>query len=193
MKPVLIIGGGLAGSEAAWQIARRGVPVRLCEMRPARTTPAHKTSQLAEIVCSNSFKSNQPGTAPWLLKEELKALDSLLLKLAYRHRVPSGASLSVDRERFAAAVTEALAVCPGVEIVREEVLDLPAEGPAIVATGPLTSPALSQSLRAFMGEEHLYFYDAISPIVETDSIDAHKTWRGVPIRQGRSRLHQLPA
>ena len=178
MKPVLIIGGGLAGSEAAWQIARRGLPVRLCEMRPARTTLAHKTPHLAEIVCSNSFKSNLPGTAPWLLKEELKALDSLLLTLANRHRVPSGASLSVDREQFAAAVTEALAACPRIEIVREEVPELPGQGPAIVATGPLTSPALSQSLQEFMGEDHLYFYDAISPIVETDSIDLEKIYRG---------------
>ena len=178
MKPVLIIGGGLAGSEAAWQIARRGLPVRLCEMRPARTTLAHKTPHLAEIVCSNSFKSNQPGTAPWLLKEELKALDSLLLTLANRHRVPSGASLSVDREQFAAAVTEALAACPRIEIVREEVPELPGQGPAIVATGPLTSPALSQSLQEFMGEDHLYFYDAISPIVETDSIDLDMIYRG---------------
>ena len=115
----------MAGSEAAWQISRHGFQVRLYEMRPDRTTLAHKTSHLAEIVCSNSFKSNQPGSAPWLLKEELKALDSLLLKLAYRHRVPSGASLSVDRERFAAAVTGALTACTGVEIVREEVPDLP--------------------------------------------------------------------
>ena len=178
MKSVLVIGGGLAGSEAAWQISRHGFQVRLYEMRPDRTTLAHKTSHLAEIVCSNSFKSNQPGSAPWLLKEELKALDSLLLKLAYRHRVPSGASLSVDRERFAAAVTGALTACPGVEIVREEVPDLPEEGPVIVATGPLTSPALSHSLREFMGEDHLYFYDAISPILEADSIDLEKTYRG---------------
>ncbi len=168
----------MAGSEAAWQISRRGFQVRLYEMRPDRNTLAHKTSHLAEIVCSNSFKSNQPGSAPWLLKEELSALDSLLLKLAYQHRVPSGASLSVDRERFASAVTGALTACPGVEIVREEVHDLPREGPVIVATGPLTSPALSQSLREFMGEDHLYFYDAISPILEADSIDPEKTYRG---------------
>ncbi len=168
----------MAGSEAAWQISRRGFQVRLYEMRPDRNTLAHKTSHLAEIVCSNSFKSNQPGSAPWLLKEELSALDSLLLKLAYQHRVPSGASLSVDRERFASAVTGALTACPGVEIVREEVHDLPQEGPVIVATGPLTSPALSQSLREFMGEDHLYFYDAISPILEADSIDPEKTYRG---------------
>ena len=178
MNSVLVIGGGLAGSEAAWQISRRGFQVRLYEMRPDRNTLAHKTSHLAEIVCSNSFKSNQPGSAPWLLKEELSALDSLLLKLAYQHRVPSGASLSVDRERFASAVTGALTACPGVEIVREEVHDLPREGPVIVATGPLTSPALSQSLREFMGEDHLYFYDAISPILEADSIDPEKTYRG---------------
>ena len=192
MKPVLIIGGGLAGSEAAWQIARRGLPVRLCEMRPARTTLAHKTPHLAEIVCSNSFKSNQPGTAPWLLKEELKALDSLLLELANQNRVPSGASLSVDRERFAAAVTEALAACPRVEVVREEVAGLPEQGPAIVATGPLTSPALSRSLQEFMGEDHLYFYDAISPIVETDSIDLDKTWRGSRYGKGGADYLNCP-
>ena len=192
MKPILIIGGGLAGSEAAWQIARRGLPVRLCEMRPARTTLAHKTPHLAEIVCSNSFKSNQPGTAPWLLKEELKALDSLLLMLANRHRVPSGASLSVDREQFAAAVTEALAACPGVEIVREEVAELPERGPAIVATGPLTSPALSQSLQEFLGEDHLYFYDAISPIVETDSIDLDKIHRGSRYGKGGADYLNCP-
>ena len=192
MKPVLIIGGGLAGSEAAWQIARRGIPVRLCEMRPARNTLAHKTPHLAEIVCSNSFKSNQPGTAPWLLKEELKALDSLLLELANRHRVPSGASLSVDREQFATAVTEALAACPLIEIVREEVPDLPEQGPAIVATGPLTSPALSRSLQEFMGEDHLYFYDAISPIVETDSIDPDKIWRGSRYGKGGADYLNCP-
>jgi len=192
MKPVLIIGGGLAGSEAAWQIARRGIPVRLSEMRPARSTLAHKTPHLAEIVCSNSFKSNQPGTAPWLLKEELKALDSLLLELANRHRVPSGASLSVDREQFAAAVTEALHTCPQVEIVREEVPDLPEQGPAIVATGPLTSPALSQSLQEFMGEDHLYFYDAISPIVETDSIDPDKIYRGSRYGKGGADYLNCP-
>ena len=182
----------MAGSEAAWQISRRGFQVRLYEMRPDRNTLAHKTSHLAEIVCSNSFKSNQPGSAPWLLKEELSALDSLLLKLAYRHRVPSGASLSVDRERFASAVTGALTACPGVEIVREEVHDLPQEGPVIVATGPLTSPALSQSLREFMGEDHLYFYDAISPILEADSIDPEKTYRGSRYGKGGADYVNCP-
>ena len=182
----------MAGSEAAWQISRRGFQVRLYEMRPDRNTLAHKTSHLAEIVCSNSFKSNQPGSAPWLLKEELSALDSLLLKLAYQHRVPSGASLSVDRERFASAVTGALTACPGVEIVREEVHDLPREGPVIVATGPLTSPALSQSLREFMGEDHLYFYDAISPILEADSIDPEKTYRGSRYGKGGADYVNCP-
>ncbi len=192
MKSVLVIGGGLAGSEAAWQLSRRGLRVRLYEMRPVRPTLAHKTPDLAEIVCSNSFKSDQLGTAPWLLKEELKALDSLLLKLAYRHRVPSGASLSVDRERFASAVTRELTACPTVEIVREEVQGLPDEGPVIIATGPLTSPALSQSLRDFMGEDHLYFYDAISPIVEADSIDPAKTYRGSRYGKGGADYVNCP-
>ena len=111
LDPILVIGGGLAGCEAAWQIAQRGFKVQLYEMRPITPTPAHKTDQFAEIVCSNSFKSDQEGSAPWLLKEELKKLDSLLIRLAYKHRVPSGASLSVDRERFAVAVTECLAQC----------------------------------------------------------------------------------
>ncbi len=192
MKSVLVIGGGLAGSEAAWQLSRRGLQVRLYEMRPVRPTLAHKTPHLAEIVCSNSFKSDQLGTAPWLLKEELKALDSLLLELAYQNRVPGGGSLSVDRERFASAVTSQLTACPEVEIVREEVQDLPDEGPVIIATGPLTSPALSRSLRNFMGEDHLYFYDAISPIVEADSIDHAKTYRGSRYGKGGADYVNCP-
>ena len=133
---IIVVGGGLAGSEAAWQIAQCGVGVRLYEMRPVKPTAAHKTDALAEIVCSNSFKSEQAGSAPWLLKEELKILDSLLLKLAYEHRVPSGASLSVDRGRFAAAVTQALSECKQVEIVREEMGRIPEQAIVILATGP---------------------------------------------------------
>ncbi len=175
--PIIIIGGGLAGSEAAWQIARRGLKAHLYEMRPERMTPAHKTGHLAEIVCSNSFKSEREFTAPWLLKQELIRLDSLLIRMAYENRVPSGASLSVDRGCFAAAVTEALESCPGIEICREEVTAIPQDSICIIATGPLTSEKLSQSIRTFAGEEHLYFYDAISPVVDAETIDMARVFR----------------
>ncbi|HVN81289.1 MAG TPA: methylenetetrahydrofolate--tRNA-(uracil(54)-C(5))-methyltransferase (FADH(2)-oxidizing) TrmFO [Terriglobia bacterium] len=176
-ESIIIIGGGLAGSEAAWQIARLGLKVRLFEMRPDRMTPAHKTGHLAEIVCSNSFKSEREFTAPWLLKQELIQLDSLLIRLAYENRVPSGASLSVDRAYFAAEVTEALEKCPGIEICREEVTTIPQNNICIIATGPLTSEKLSQSIRTFAGEEHLYFYDAISPVVDAETIDMARVFR----------------
>lgn len=190
--PILVIGGGLAGCEAAWQIAQRGFKVQLYEMRPINPTPAHKTDQLAEIVCSNSFKSDQEGSAPWLLKEELKKLDSLLIRLAYEHRVPSGASLSVDRERFAAAVTECLSQCRGIEILREEIGAIP-QGPiSIIATGPLTSERLSRSISEFAGESHLYFYDAISPIVDADTIDYTKVYRASRYDKGEADFVNCP-
>src|SRR2546422_5252224 len=191
-KPIIIAGGGLAGSEAAWQIARRGFKVRLYEMRPVKPTLAHKTDHLAEIVCSNSFKSDQEGTAPWLLKEELKLLDSLLMKIAYETRVPSGASLSVDRERFASAVTEALLGCPNLEIAREEIRDIPKEEVTILATGPLTSQSLSQSIREFAGQEHLYFYDAMSPIVDAETIDLNKVYRASRYDKGGADYLNCP-
>ncbi len=190
--PIIVVGGGLAGSEAAWQIARRGMQVVLCEMRPAKMTEAHHTGRLAEIVCSNSFKSDQPGTAPWLLKEELKLLDSLLIRLAGETRVPSGASLAVDRERFASAVTEALSSCAEIEIRRQEVAEIPSEGRVIIASGPLTSASLSQSIRAFAGEEHLYFYDAISPIVEADSLDFSRVYRASRYDKGSADYLNCP-
>jgi methylenetetrahydrofolate--tRNA-(uracil-5-)-methyltransferase len=146
-------------------------------MRPAKMTLAHKSEQLAEIVCSNSFKSDQEETAPWLLKEELKLLDSLLIQIAYESRVPSGASLAVDRNCFAATVTDALVRCLEIEIRREEITEIPRDNVCIIATGPLTSEALSQSIQSFAGEEHLYFYDAISPIVEAETINLSKTFR----------------
>src|SRR5690349_14522720 len=175
--PVIVAGGGLAGSEAAWQIAQAGLRVKLYEMRPVKPTPAHKTDALAEIVCSNSFKSDQEGSAPWLLKEELKILDSLLMRLAYQHRVPSGASLSVDRELFAAGVTEAVSGHPNIEVIRRELRSIPESAIVIIATGPLTSESLSDSIRELAGEQHLYFYDAISPIVDAESIDMTKAYR----------------
>ena len=177
MQPITVIGGGLAGSEAAWQIARRGTPVRLFEMRPVCSTPAHRTDRLAEIVCSNSLKSDQPYNASWLLKEELRRLGSILLQIADTVRVPAGAALAVDRERFAVKVTEVISAAPNIELVREEMTKIPAEGIVIIASGPLTSPSLSNSIREFCGLDHLYFYDAISPIVDADTIDRTKVYR----------------
>jgi methylenetetrahydrofolate--tRNA-(uracil-5-)-methyltransferase len=170
-EPIHIIGGGLAGSEAAWQIARRGLRSVLHEMRPAHPTPAHQTDRLAELVCSNSLKSEQESTAPWLLKEELRRLDSLLLQAARKARVPGGHALTVDREIFSAEVTAAIASEPLVELRREEVIAIPEDAIVIVATGPLTSDALAQEIARLTGRNRLFFYDSISPIVEADSVN----------------------
>src|SRR5437899_4895386 len=175
---ITVIGGGLAGSEAAWQIAHLGERARLYEMRPNRSTPAHRTDRLAEIVCSNSLKSDQPYNASWLLKEELRRLGSILIRIADSVRVPAGAALAVDRERFAVKVTEAISSDPNILLVREEFPEIPNDGIVIVASGPLTSPSLSESIRKFCGSEHLYFYDAISPIVDAETIDHSKVYRG---------------
>ena len=176
-ETITVIGGGLAGSEAAYQIAQHGQKVRLFEMRPVRQTPAHRTDRLAEIVCSNSLKSDHPYNASWLLKEELRRLGSILIQIADSVRVPAGSALAVDRERFAARVTEVISNQPNIELVREEATDIPNEGVIVIASGPLTSERLSQSIRKFCGSEQLYFYDAISPIVDADSIDCSKTYR----------------
>jgi methylenetetrahydrofolate--tRNA-(uracil-5-)-methyltransferase len=170
VEPVTIVGGGLAGSEAAWQLARRGISVRLYEMRPKRPTEAHQSDRLAELVCSNSFRSASLDTAVGLLKEEMRQLGSLILAAAERTAVPAGSALAVDREAFAALVTEAIASCPTITVIREELRDIP-EGLSIVATGPLTSPALSFALQQLLGQKYLYFYDAIAPIVTAESID----------------------
>lgn len=174
---ITVVGGGLAGSEAAWQIASHGIKVRLFEMRPVRSTPAHTSDRLAEIVCSNSLKSDQAFNASWLLKEELRRMGSLLMRIAGSVRVPAGSALAVDRERFAAATTEAIAGHPDIELVREEVAAIPDTGIVIIASGPLTSPAMSESIGAFCGSEHLYFYDAISPIVNAETLDASRVYR----------------
>jgi methylenetetrahydrofolate--tRNA-(uracil-5-)-methyltransferase len=174
---ITVIGGGLAGCEAAWQIARRGCAVRLYEMRPVCSTPAHKTDRLAEIVCSNSLKSDQPYNASWLLKEELRTLGSILIQIADSVRVPAGAALAVDRERFATRVTEVVSNEPNIELVREEAREIPKDGIVIIASGPLTSASLSESIREFCGAQHLYFYDAISPIVDAETIDRTKVYR----------------
>ena len=166
-----VVGGGLAGVEAAWQASRLGAKVRLFEMRPVMQTPAHRTDQLAEIVCSNSLKTDEPGTAPYLLKEELRRGGSLVMEAANETRVPAGAALSVDRVRFAELITARIEADPNIDIIREEIRQIPAEGPTIIATGPLTSDALTADIMRFTGDDQLYFYDAIAPIVAADSID----------------------
>jgi methylenetetrahydrofolate--tRNA-(uracil-5-)-methyltransferase len=176
-KAITVIGGGLAGSEAAYQIARQGEHVRLYEMRPVRQTPAHQTDRLAEIVCSNSLKSDQPYNASWLLKEELRRLGSILIQIADSVRVPAGSALAVDRERFAARVTEIISSTPNIEVVRSEVEAIPDDGVVVVASGPLTSASLSRSIQEFCGSQHLYFYDAISPIVDAATIDQSQVYR----------------
>ena len=176
MGPVTIAGGGLAGSEAAWQLAARGVPVTLYEMRPARSTPAHRTDRLAELVCSNSLKSNTPGAASWLLKEELRRSGSLLMKLAGECAVPGGAALAVDRERFSESVTQALREHPLITIHREELREIPSRGPVLIATGPLSSEALACSLQSLTGSENLAFYDAISPIVDAETVNRERVF-----------------
>lgn len=168
---VTVIGGGLAGSEAAWQVMRRGLDVRLYEMRPAVSTPAHTTDQLGELVCSNSFKSDLPGTAPYLLKQELRRLDSLLIRIADEVKVPAGHALAVDREQFSRRLTDAILKSPKIEVRREEVREIPDGGVVIIATGPLTSEAFAEAIALFAGRQNLYFYDAISPIVDAGSLD----------------------
>ena len=174
---VIIAGGGLAGSEAAWQIAERGMPVALYEMRPQRPTPAHKSDHLAELVCSNSLKSNTPGAASWLLKEELRRAGSLLLRLAGECSVPGGSALTVDRDRFSSAVTKAIGGHPLIELRREEIMEIVQDGPMLMASGPLTSDALAGSLQRLTGSESLAFYDSISPSVDAETLNMERIFR----------------
>ncbi len=171
MKQVTVIGGGFAGVEAAWQAAESGARVKLFEMRPVRTTPAHRTDKLAEIVCSNSLKTDEIGTAPYLLKEELRRGNSLVMKAAEATKVPAGAALAVDRNKFAEYVTEKIENHPNIELIREEIKTILPEEISIIATGPLTSNALTLEIMKLTGDDQLYFYDAIAPIVAADSID----------------------
>lgn len=168
---IIVVGGGLAGSEAAWQAARHGLEVVLYEMRPVRTTPAHHTDRLAELVCTNSLGSNLPDTASGLLKDEMRKLDSLIIEAADGSAVPAGGALAVDREQFAHRVTERLESLPNVTIIREEVPAIPEDGPVVIATGPLTSESLSQEIMQVTGSDDLYFYDAAAPIVTAESVD----------------------
>ena len=177
MEPITVIGAGLAGCEAAWQLARRGVPVILREMKPAKMTPAHHSPDFAELVCSNSLRSDQLENAVGLLKEELRRCGSLILRCADEHRVEAGGALAVDREGFAQAVTEAVRTHPLITVEEGEVTSIPPEGQVIFATGPLTSDALAEELKKlFPGSEYLNFFDAAAPIVSFDSVDMDKAW-----------------
>lgn len=192
MEPIVVIGGGLAGCEAAWQIAKRGGRVLLYEMKPLRYSPAHRSADLAELVCSNSFKSESLENAHGLLKAELSRLDSLILRAARESRVPAGDSLAVDRRTFARRVTESLEGCGNIEILRREVTSLPEGKITIVATGPLTSNAFSRALQELTGDRHLFFYDAISPIVTGESIDFSKTFRASRYGKGGQDFVNCP-
>jgi methylenetetrahydrofolate--tRNA-(uracil-5-)-methyltransferase len=173
---LIVIGGGLAGTEAAWQAAERGIDVTLCEMRPLRNTPAHTTDQLAELICSNSLGSNLPDRASGLLKAELRLLNSLIMRAADETAVPAGGALAVDRDRFAQLITDRIAAHPRIELRREEVKAIPQE-PCIIASGPLTADDLANDIARLAGQQHLYFYDAIAPIVEAGSIDTTIAFR----------------
>jgi methylenetetrahydrofolate--tRNA-(uracil-5-)-methyltransferase len=188
---VTVIGAGLAGSEAAWQIAKQGVRVRLYEMRSVRPTPAHITDKFAELVCSNSLRSNELSNAVGVLKQEMRMLDSIILSAADQHAVPAGGALAVDRDLFAQEVTDRLTNHPLIEVIKEEVTELP-EGITVVASGPLTSPALSEQLKGLTGEEYLYFYDAAAPIIEKDSIDMNKVYLASRYDRGEAAYLNCP-
>jgi methylenetetrahydrofolate--tRNA-(uracil-5-)-methyltransferase len=198
MPSIQIIGAGLAGSEAAWQCARRGLDIELFEMRPVRSTPAHQTADFAELVCSNSLKSDSENTAPWLLKEEMRRAGSLLMQIARDCAVPAGHALAVDRITFAARVTDAISREPRITIRREEVTDIDEDAITIVATGPLTSDALAAEIaRLSRGSDaspnpHLYFYDSISPIVEADSIDMSRVYMAARYDKGSADYINCP-
>lgn len=192
LQPVTVIGAGLAGSEAAWQLASRGVPVILYEMRPVLKTPAHITDQFAELVCSNSLRANGLTNAVGVLKEEMRQLGSLIMREADKHAVPAGGALAVDRDGFSGGITQALRNHPLVEVRNEELQELPQDGIVIVASGPLTSPSLSARLKELLGEEYLYFYDAAAPIVEKDSIDMDKVYLASRYDKGEAAYLNCP-
>ena len=184
MTEIVVIGGGFAGVEAAWQAARGGARVRLYEMRPVKQTPAHRTDRLAEIVCSNSLKSDEPGTAPYLLKEELRRGRSLVMEVAAETRVPAGAALAVDRQRFAELITARIEAQPNITVVREELTRVPTDAITVIAAGPLCSDALAEEIMRLTGDDQLYFYDAIAPIVAADSIDTAIAFRAARYDKG---------
>lgn len=189
---VTVIGAGLAGSEAAWQIASRGIPVVLYEMRPVVKTPAHHTDQFAELVCSNSLRANGLTNAVGVLKEEMRMLDSLVLGAADRHAVPAGGALAVDRDGFSGEITRTLREHPLIEVRNEEITEIPQEGIVVIATGPLTSPALGEQIRRLTGEDYFYFYDAAAPIVEKESIDMSKVYLASRYDKGEAAYLNCP-
>ncbi len=191
-EDLVIIGGGLAGAEAAWQAANHGTKVTLYEMRPKTETAAHKTEQLAEIVCSNSLGSNDPLSAPGILKQEMRKLGSLIIKVADEVAVPAGSALAVDREKFAQKITQALSEHPNVRILREEIEDIPEDTVCIIATGPLTSPKLSEAIMQFTRSKNLYFFDAISPIIDTDSLNMERIFRASRYDKGTADYLNCP-
>ena len=192
-NPIRIIGAGLAGSEAAWQCARRGVAVELFEMRPMRSTPAHQSANFAELVCSNSLKSDTENTAPWLLKEEMRRAGSLLMDIARQTAVPAGHALAVDRDKFSQAVTAALERDPLIRVMRDEVTAIDENlAITIVATGPLTSEAMTREILRLSGSQQLYFYDSISPIVEADSIDMSRVYMAARYDKGTADYINCP-
>ena len=187
MEPVIVIGAGLAGSEAAWQLANRGIPVRLHEMKPNKMTPAHHSADFGELVCSNSLRSDQLENAVGLLKEELRRCNSLIMACADEHRVEAGGALAVDRHAFSAAITEKIKNHPNITVVEEEVLDIPEEGQVIVASGPLTAEPLAEAIgRRYPQNGYLHFFDAAAPLVTFESVDMESAWfasrydRGTP-------------
>ncbi|GED29003.1 FADH(2)-oxidizing methylenetetrahydrofolate--tRNA-(uracil(54)-C(5))-methyltransferase TrmFO [Brevibacillus centrosporus] len=188
---ITVVGAGLAGSEAAWQIAQAGVPVKLYEMRPKTQTPAHHTDKFAELVCSNSLRANSLTNAVGVLKEEMRRLGSVIIRAADRCAVPAGGALAVDRHEFAEYVTDAVRNHPLVEVISEEITEIP-EGVVVIATGPLTSPALSEQLRGLTGEDYLYFYDAAAPILEKDSIDMEKVFVASRYDKGEAAYLNCP-
>lgn len=193
MPRIRVIGAGLAGTEAAWQLARRGLDVDLYEMRPVRSTAAHQTGQMAELVCSNSLKSDSEYTAPWLLKEEMRRAGSLLVEIAREVAVPAGHALAVDRTLFAANVTSAISGEPHIRVHREETTWVDEhEGITIIATGPLTSDALSRDIARLSGSQHLYFYDSISPIVEAESVDMGRVYHAARYDKGTADYVNCP-
>jgi len=192
MKPVTIVGAGLAGSEAAWQLARQGIPVRLIEMRPADTTPAHHTAYFAELVCSNSLRAAALTNAVGLLKEEMRRLGSVIMAAADAHSVPAGGALAVDRMGYAAAVTEAVRSHPLIEVAEERADAIPGEGIVIIATGPLTDGSLAADIERFCGGEGFHFYDAAAPIVTKDSLDMSVVYRASRYGKGEAAYLNCP-
>lgn len=188
---VKVIGGGLAGAEASYQIAKRGIKVELYEMRPHTMTPAHKSDYLAELVCSNSFGSNETTSAQGLLKEELRQLDSLLINQAEFSRVPAGGALAVDRDHFSLKITKEIEKNPLIQVINEEITEIP-NGPVIIATGPLTSDKLAKQLQEFLGEDHLYFYDAAAPIITRESLDETKGFWASRYGKGEGEYFNAP-